>query len=518
MKKFLCVIIIFIFYLLGDARENDFQLDKKFDGWTPFLAVGKGEGKTPIEEHKEAIRKLGVYSDFIKTLIYNFSPDKKTIDLFTKIIHDLNNYNLQNVYELLPEEDKDNLRKIKFEGFVEDGNYVLKVAQPSKSVNDDEMSSLKFNKFGDFSYLLKIGHASNPQFKSNYLTKVLTKSTMTDTTYSQLTLFLKEVFKLAERSKELPQELIEQKRKITPLYPKLGDEDINLLTILSSSYPELHDRLLGIVQIHDLLTHFKSGDKEYTRINLKFGLHGPRIKKEFRKISNYLDRLHNLLDAYFKSVNEKGETIFDLRFISSDFTLEVTLLVKDGTILPADSNWCPISLDGLDFTKLNNLKATIKGELIAHFHGVNCEVKNIQIEQEYHRDKESAILINRFIKKPDVQKVKGRVYGIIPIWLIDVFIPSNIDTLVDDFAYVLAKGNNGKGTIGEFSYKAQEDGNFVFKVFGEGEALNNNFVSFGFNLMNKVLIPDDKTFKEALKFVRWLYDGFENDFKILASY
>ncbi|MDX1958893.1 MAG: hypothetical protein SFU98_09985 [Leptospiraceae bacterium] len=185
--------------------------------------------------------------------------------------------------------------------------------------------------------------------------------------------------------------------------------------------------------------------------------------------------------------------------------LDIKLLTSDDTIFARISNdhnmFKIIALKD----KFNNPeeKATLKFDLdlFINFYGLKIDLKGIQYKIDYSENSKNAIMKGYYSKKPSV-KISGGLLYILPPFLLNLFIPDDMETYFNQFFDLAINGNKGKGSF--FETKISKVGNKMnILSVNEGEIFQKTF--------RFLLTPSPKDRKQA-KFINELEKKLLLDF------
>ena len=98
--------------------------------------------------------------------------------------------------------------------------------------------------------------------------------------------------------------------------------------------------------------------------------------------------------------------------------------------------------------------------------------------------------------------------GFLPIWLIDFFIPSNIEDMTRAFFQTLAVGNNGGGVSIYFGSIPQNSLKDNLWLLTDAEVLSNGTLQFAHNLQRQMVKTENKLI-EDIKLLKAFYLDFQ---------
>ena len=107
----------------------------------------------------------------------------------------------------------------------------------------------------------------------------------------------------------------------------------------------------------------------------------------------------------------------------------------------------------------------------------------------------------------------GRVFGFLPLWLIDILIPSNVEKITRDFFQALAMGNDGQGGSIEFAGLQRAPLINGLLISADAEALSNGTIKLGFSLQRRFAKEQQKLIAELNAFKEQLLSAFYQDYQ-----
>lgn len=482
-------------------------LDHDLLGWNPFLQLGAGHGEA---SYAMAMAKIAGWSELSGSLLYHFSPDAETEKFFGSVFSQLNNFDLSGVYGMIPgERTPEGWKAITFEGRQEGAAYVLR----THAAQEGMRPTGSFTERGAFASQVRIRPARmDPE---TFLGDLHLKVGLADTTTDQLLALAQEVLAIFEqaRNPENLEGLLWAKPLVAAEFPKLEEEDLRTLLLLERSFPTIFHTNKKLFDLQDVVHYEREeGGRAYTRLCLDVSLRRKEFGYKYPRFADYLDRVEELLDVRFVLKDEEHRPLVTAEYKTSDFSMRWNALIADGGLLPMSASGKPAGRDPISPTELSRMRFEVEVTLSSNFSGLKVDVEEMVFHGELTREPKRLVVTTTFDEKPKVSKVSGRAYGLVPSWLIDVFIPSNIDTLIDDFLGVITEGNGGRGLETRWVFSSFSPDRNVLEMRGTSEILDNTFVQIGFRLFNKRLMPDDEVLAEIIRLLRTNYAAFQKDF------
>ena len=481
-------------------------LDQDLVGWRPFLQLGAGHGN---DSYVMAVEKIAGWSDLSGSLLFHFSPDPETEAFFGNVFSQLNNFDLSGVYGMIPgSPTPQGWKEIAFEGEQAGDAYVLRTHAAAGAMRSIEALASR----GTFESRIRIRPAGHEP--ESFLGNLRFHLGLADTSIDQLLALAQEVLAIFEEARD-PKSvagLLWAKPLVSADFPGLDEEDLNTLLLLERSFPTIFHTNKKLFDVRDIVRYEGEGAGEYTRFLLQVHLRRKELAYKYPRFADYLERVEDLLNLRFVLKDERKRPLLTAEYRTSDFSMAWHALIADGGLLPMTPKGTPASRDPIRPTELSRMRFEVEVDLSSNFSGLKVGVEDLVFEGNLSRRPDRLVVTTRFDDKPKVRKVSGRAYGLVPAWLIDVFIPSNIDSLIDDFLQVVTEGNGGRGLETRWVFSRLSPRKNVVEVEGNSEILDNTFVQIGFRLFNKRLMPDDRVLDEIIRLLRSNYAAFQKDF------
>jgi hypothetical protein len=114
--------------------------------------------------------------------------------------------------------------------------------------------------------------------------------------------------------------------------------------------------------------------------------------------------------------------------------------------------------------------------------------------------------------------VSGAALGIVPTGVIDMFIPGDIQGLIEMSLATACKGNGGKGISFDVRYDRRPDSGSNATLHGalSFEAIDNFLVKLGFGYFSDHLLPNDNVRANAKHLMTELQSAFSADLERYA--
>jgi hypothetical protein len=502
--------------LASDPAPGSRVLERGWAPWVLLASDGKGPSAVAVPRLESGASTLGA-------VLNHLEADEATRAFFSKVIDQLESMDLEALYETLPEPDGP-WRRVRFTGHRDGEGYrVATIApeQPCACVPDGALG----NRFGDLAVVFRSRPATNDagEKNGNFVGDARIDLGLGEGSWVGILAAIFESFHVTELSApEVAKGLdpamrpkVASRAKVVEDNPRLGPEDVEGLAVFYECYPRLYEHLKELYRVDDILIWDPLGNLPYRQIRLVVSIRREVAKETYPDLYEFLDALGPLARGRIDVLDDKGRTLFGLRFNTKDLQVELDAFVKDGMLLPADGGNVLVG-EPVDIRKVTLSKHRVRCSFAADVNGIVTEVRDLDLDATYRRGARDAVDLDLAMSGEPAVSVSGSAFGIVPTWAIDVFIPGNLQELTRAFFRTLAKGNDGRG-LRTFVRSRRGQRSTVVELGGEAEGLNNGLIRLGFKIARHKLIPGEAAVKDIARSLRGAQAAFTQDLSAFAA-
>jgi hypothetical protein len=147
--------------------------------------------------------------------------------------------------------------------------------------------------------------------------------------------------------------------------------------------------------------------------------------------------------------------------------------------------------------------------------GVGSQLRKARADFEHERT-ERGMELRASMKQVPAITVSGAALGILPTGVIDMFIPGDIQGLIEKSLATACHGNGGKGITLNARYDQRPGGNATLDGVLAFEAIDNFLVKLGFGYLSDHMLPDDGVRENISQLMRDLQGAFSADLERYA--
>ncbi len=273
-----------------------------------------------------------------------------------------------------------------------------------------------------------------------------------------------------------------------------GDGARGLSAAFAMDFPELRRVLDPYVYVRTVLDRESRGGEAYSRFSVAVGVREEALARDYPLASAYLNRLRDLAEVQGTVTTTQGQVIASFALRTQQDMLVVSFLTRDGMIVPRTSEGAPVFSEAFSPGNVEDLPFRVALDMVNQAKGLVFSTEDFIVRAQLVRKKTGGNLVFRL---GDVHKtqVTGRAYNIVPAWLVNLMIPSDMEQLVDDFHRVAASANNGEGSFMSFYWAdGGRDRKLAFEA--KSEIVDNFFIRFLFGALRENFETDPPTARE----------------------
>jgi hypothetical protein len=479
------------------------SLDTNLAGWKPVVTLWGGEPS-------EAIRTLDKVTHALDATIHRYEIDEPTQKFINGVIKELEDFDLDGLYKLLPDE-RSGHRELNVKGALYGDRYRIGRAEPG-SAYFVGMAGPR-NGLADMSLFVRAQQKEG----NKHDTLLLDGSAglgVGPLSYRSLVEAQRELLRLVtsghpapDASQPLPISGL-AREAVREMNPGLGEEDLRALALLFDAYPTLAKALTQLGRVEDVQTASQAGN--YHHITTRLRGEPKRLEKKYPALAKHAKKLSDVLFAKARLLDDRGRDLVRVTLDSEKLVATIECYVRDGLLLPFDGRQV-YENEPLDPLGTTLERAQVRIDARVNMLGIVVNAKNLRVDARYKAHDSYASAAVSMTTVPSL-KVEGRALGLFAPGFLDLFIPSNMQDITEEFFRVAAKGHGGKGVHARGELGAQHAGApGVIAGSAGAEIMDTFLVKFAGGLVANRLMINEKEKDEAVKLAAELHDAFVVD-------
>lgn len=290
-----------------------------------------------------------------------------------------------------------------------------------------------------------------------------------------------------------------------------------LLYAIAVDFPNIFELVTQYVRID----HVVSQAVEYSDNSVMFDLRGQFNRDAF--VSNYpeigkvLSTLKGMILIRSRILDEQGRQMGTLEVDSQKNMVILRFRTANGRLLPIVASTQFAAHTGFSLLDKDRHQFQIISDMHLSFIGLRFEIEGIKVVL-HHANSDHGLYLKANMKQaPQTIAVSGRAFGFLPVWLLDILIPSNVEEIVSEYFETLANSNEGKGAEMEIgSLRPRAGGNSIW-LRAEADIISNGAGNLGFSIQRAMPIGQEKLFTQIRAFRKQFWYAFYQDYQWMKT-
>ncbi|RME86982.1 MAG: hypothetical protein D6785_02565 [Planctomycetota bacterium] len=513
LKKQKKITFLFIFLISPSFLFSSHTLQKPF--WQAIMQLGY-DGSQKKVNPKKAYQNIEEILAFAKDILYRYSLAPETSQFVREIRGRLGSLDIGNLYDLMPYKKEPSLWKgMGIQGNREKTGFQIQLIPPKLDQwildGEDFFSSPRkewfpLKQMGEFSLRAFIRPHKVDTFRFQTQAQSHFGGISPSAFLMAFQTFLTNIWEagtLSVKKENIPEQFRQR-------HASLSLRGLHILYHFSKSLPHIYQKITQFIIIHKILDPQFSSSK-ILKIHLVLQ---PRISSfsKFPHLQKIFENLKGIFQYKMRIYDNQGHLVLLTSGNTFDYRFHIHCLLGKGKLWRVRIPWEPLKNGGIplfsptpmDFKSLTDSKIYLQG--------IQVLIRNFQLALNYRVLPKGVEARIGMTTPPKVFKLKGALFGFVPLWLIDFLIPSNLEKIIHDFLTTMAKGNDGKGFQARMGIYQFSKDKYRFQALGQGEILANGMIRFAFSFQNYSGLANPALLLEVRKFGRLFWHAFLADY------
>ena len=472
-------------------------------------------GYDPVEGRSSndlACRRIEMVNEFSRLVDHDAATDQRLAATYRELNTMLSSLDVGNLYDLLPYTDAHGQwRAIGISGRTRMDSYHLSQYDPDRekhstlSIDANGGSSNGLQRFGDMDFRVFIKPVIQNHYRFLTDSQLFTEDLSVVIIPRMVTGLMNVVWLHAGSSDDPPLDLGKKFFINRPSLRVLGG--------FALEFPGFFEAFTHFFSIENVVSPTTGKPERSQLIDLRIRINRKAIAEKYPEMGAMLEILKGMV--YFKGrIFDNQDRLLGLVELDSanDLFVFQSRILK-GRILPITGGKNVGGHAGISLTDRALTQFYADVDLHLNMVGLHLDIASLQVPFDYRFDGRGVNFLACLQHRPDSIEAGGRAFGFLPLWLIDMLIPSNVEEITQDFFQVLTTGNKGQGGRFEIASLQRTPLQNLLSIGADGDVLANGTIKLGLRLQRqfvakqKQLIAELKTFKEEL------WTAFYQDFQ-----
>ncbi|HRP68589.1 MAG TPA: hypothetical protein PLY93_03580, partial [Turneriella sp.] len=237
-----------------------------------------------------------------------------------------------------------------------------------------------------------------------------------------------------------PQNIESLKTAPLSIFPELQEKSRVVLDQAQADLPQTTTLFSKFISLSSLASIQTQNQKKYTAIQLRGYFRMEALKNTYPQFYQFLKRWRNLFvgEVYISDV--QGQNIASLIFNSNTQEFYVAFKTAQGKLLPTRKDGSVRFEDAIALDANSTQKFFIAARASINVYGLKIDTGYISLFTRYILKPHELSVRTKVTHIPQ-GKIKGALLGVVPTWMIDLSIPSNLEELMNRFSQTLFQAN-----------------------------------------------------------------------------
>jgi hypothetical protein len=292
-------------------------------------------------------------------------------------------------------------------------------------------------------------------------------------------------------------------REIAKSQPALGSEDRNVLATFEASFPQTAQLLMSLTHIDDLIVAGPRADGS-TRVRLIARWNRERLEQLYPELTDYLDNFGDLIALDARLHDAAGNTLASFWFDSGQMRGRLEFAVRDGNIVPSRAG--KLLPDSAPHFERMHAHVNVHSQAM----GIQMYVDDFVIDGQVLERERGMQLATQMNKTPRF-RIEGAVFGVLPVGVLDWFVPGDIPGLARHMFQVAARSNDGRGIEVSYGFEQLADERSAVDGRVGVDVLDSALIRFGMKIAADRVFPDADQQADMRKLVLASREAFALD-------
>jgi hypothetical protein len=293
----------------------------------------------------------------------------------------------------------------------------------------------------------------------------------------------------------------------------LNQPSLKVLEGFAAEFPDFFKTITKYLEIDSIISSLSPNPDGPHITDFRVRINRNTIAKKYPEIGAVFEKLKGMVYFTGRFFDNQDRLMGFVELDSADDLFVLQFRTLNGRFLPLVGSQPPDNSTGISLTDQASLQLYAEFDIHLNIVGLHLDVASLEVPIAYSFSDRVVDLKACLLQPPDAVAAEGRAFGFLPLWLIDILIPSNVEKITSDFFQVLAMGNDGQGGRIEFMGLPQAPSRNSLVITADGETLANGTIKLGFNLQRRLAKDQQELIAEIRAFKSELLRAFYLDYQ-----
>lgn len=282
-------------------------------------------------------------------------------------------------------------------------------------------------------------------------------------------------------------------------FPEIKTETRKVFDQGMADFPQTTRMLSKYLEFRSFAEIKDAGGKAYTDVSLRGHFRMAALEADYPQIRKFLKDIRNLFILQVYIGTGKGQNLMSVIINTQTEEFFVGFKTAGGKVIPMQKDGVPAFSEAVTLTGVSDQKFFVALNAFVNVYGLKINTGNIGAYLRYQANLEKMSFFAKITSIPE-GKISGALFGMVPTWVIDLSIPSDLQTLMNKFSQTILKANNGEGSRAEIAW-LKHGGDAALKASASTEFLENRFIRIGMKIWVRKFRPNESVQEDIRLFI-----------------
>ncbi len=476
-------------------------------------------GYEPIRQrvnYAHACQRIEGIRRFRELISHNLTADQDLLIKIRDLDSRITSLDVANVYDFLPYSDADGLwRAIGVRGQSDFNAYRLNMVDPNiqewlnYSTNDYTVIAGIQNHFGDIGLGIFIRPVRKDIFKFLTEARLYLADIPAANVMRVINGILTATWAYAAGAANLPTDIIEGN--------VLDRQSVKILNGISNDLPDFFRITSHFCDIENIFSSNNKNAGDSLAFNIRVRLNPEAFSMHYPEIGKLVKNWREIVKFKARIFDKQNQLMGMVKLDSTNNLFTMQFRIQSDWFIPMHDNGKLKTNNGFSLTGAGTTQFTIDCDIHLNIVGMQLKIDTLPVVMDYRHSDAGPHLEARLVQAPQKIEASGSVYGVIPVWMVDLLIPSNVQEIMNRFFQTLAMGNGGIGSMIRIYSFPEQASKQSFLFHTDAEVLANGTLKLGFNLQRKFFSMPPELLVEIRAFKKQLWNALYHDFQRIKA-
>ncbi|MBU2488135.1 MAG: hypothetical protein KKA60_01965 [Proteobacteria bacterium] len=252
----------------------------------------------------------------------------------------------------------------------------------------------------------------------------------------------------------------------------------------------------------------------YTQFEMNWALKMDGISAHYPNVARYLTGLKDFAQVQTILRNQQGHRLLELVMDTQLRFFTLRCWTRDGKVVPVTDTGKPVFAEEFSLTGMSGMIWSSSTSMRNNIYGLKFGTEDIRVNGAYADEPDRARFAVK-VEQVGETRIWGLAYYIIPKWVIDIFIPGDLNDLVEEFSTVLEQADSGKGSMLVLDWDRTNPSDQRMHYKATTEIADNFFLRFGFDVLRERFRMSNSTGAELQALINLSLSAFMDDLEAM---